>query len=139
MSWPTFEDGTVDWVMVFEDTETGLVPLIDRADTRTKLASCVHVVVQSLFAREADAGVREAYIATLDKMIDAGEDGDDGLITLKYEIRTLLRTIKSDRVDRARAIANGEAQKPMTDEDREKTANEAIEALNAWMESDHDD
>lgn len=40
MGWPTFKDGTVDWKSVFNDPETGLIVMINNADTPEKLRVC---------------------------------------------------------------------------------------------------
>jgi hypothetical protein len=140
MSWPTFADGTVDWVLVFEDPDTGLIPLIQRADTSEKLISCVHLVVQSLFTRDDDGPIRKAYLNSLDALIqrheEAHPEGGGDLTLLRTNISALLRTIKTDRIERARAFSEGRTAPPTTDEERRAEVDLALKELEAWLEQD---
>ena len=139
MGWPTFADGTVDWVLVFEDPDTGLIPLIQRADTSDKLVSCVHLVVQSLFTRDEDGPVRKAYLTTLDTLIqrhlDLHPDSSEDLTLLKTNISALLRSIKTDRIERARAFANGKTERA-TEEERRAEIDLALKGLEDWLAED---
>ena len=132
MTWPLQADGTIDWKLVFEDPETGLIPLIDRASTPEKLVSCVHVVVHSLFVRADDETLRRAYLSELDSLIrrhkELSFDAEMGLSLLKGNIQALLRSIKNDRIASAQATA--EAQP--ADSDRRK-ADQAQDRLQDWM------
>ena len=58
MGWPTFKDGTVDWKSVFNDPETGLIVMINNADTPEKLRACYHATINGLFSRKLDAEIR---------------------------------------------------------------------------------
>ena len=61
MNWPKMPDGTVDWMAAFQYPETGLVSLIEQADTSDKLRACFITVIDSLFSRKNDADVRQTY------------------------------------------------------------------------------
>lgn len=144
MSWPRHADGSVDWVKVFEDPDIGLIPLIERSDASEKLISCVDVVVRSLFVREADSHVRDRYLDALNDLVDRHDEmfsgGDEDLLLLKTNVVSLLRSIKNDRIERARALARDDtagADTPTADERRRETE-WAIRALDEWMNDDGD-
>jgi hypothetical protein len=104
MSWPTLENGTVDWATVFDDPETGLIAMIDRADTPDKLRACYHVAIHGLFSRELDVEVRNRYLHELDKYFTIKQD-ERHVTGLKKQIANLFHEIMRIRVERARAYA----------------------------------
>lgn len=119
-SWPILPDGTVDWATVFEATDTGLIALIDGADTEDKLKACCQVVIHHLFQRDSDASYRFEYLRHLDQLFTVTGSGEF-LLTLKGRIRVLLRRMKTERMERALAHArqrNGNT----TAEDRRRLA-----------------
>ncbi len=104
MSWPTLENGTVDWETVFEDPDTGLIALVNRADTPAKLRACYHIVIHGLFSRKADDEVRNKYLFELDKYFTIEQD-DRHVTGLQKQIRKLLEEIMEARMERARLYA----------------------------------
>ena len=134
MTWPAQADGTVDWVLVFEDSETGLIPLVERADTADKLLACVHVIVQSLFVRDEDKANRRAFLKNLEALIERHNDRHYGdaadLGFLRDNIAILLRSMKTDRIEKARAAAEGAT----TEEERRQQADEVLKNLDAWLD-----
>ena len=104
MSWPILENGTVDWVSVFNDPETGLIPMINRADTPDKLRACYHIAIQGLFSRESDKEVHDKYLYELDKYFSVDQD-DRHITGLRKQIGKLLQAIMRIRVERARTYA----------------------------------
>lgn len=132
MSWPSLPDGTVDWASVFEAPDTGLIPLIDKADTEDKLQACCHVVIQSLFQRDSDAAVRFTYTSSLSRLF-TDDHSAAHLITLKGRIRLLLREMKNERMARSLAFLRMK-QGTATAEDERRLAEDdplaALEILN---------
>ena len=104
MSWPTLENGTVDWVSVFDTPETGLIAVVNHAETPDKLRACYHATIHGLFSRESDKEIRDKYLFELDKYFTIKQD-DRHLTGLKKQIRNLFHQIMRIRVERARAYA----------------------------------
>jgi hypothetical protein len=103
MGWPTFEDGTVDWVSVFKDPETGLIVMVNNADTPEKLRACYHATINGLFSRKSDAEIREKYLHELDKYFTIEQD-DRHMVGLQRQISILLERIMQSRIERARTF-----------------------------------
>ncbi len=104
MSWPTLDNGTVDWVSVFNDPETGLIAMVNRADTPDKLRACYHITIHGLFSRKSDEEVRNQYLYELDKYFTIKQD-DRHITGLQRQIRSLFQEIMRVRVERARVSA----------------------------------
>ncbi len=104
MSWPKLENGTVDWKSVFSDPETGLIAMVNRADTPQKLQACYHITINGLFSRKSDQETRGKYLYELDKFFSVEQD-DRHVTGLQKQIRKLLEKIMSDRIERARIFA----------------------------------
>lgn len=120
--WPLLPDGSVDWATVFEAKDSGLIALIDGADTEEKLKACCQVVIHHLFQRDSDASYRFEYLRHLDQLFTVTSSGEF-LITLKGRIRVLLRRMKTERMERALAHVrqrNGSS----TEDDRRRLAND---------------
>lgn len=101
MGWPTFEDGTVDWKSVFKDPETGLIVMVNNAETPEKLQACYHATINGLFSRKSDAKIREKYLHELDKYFTIKQD-DRHMAGLQRQISILLEQIMKSRIERAR-------------------------------------
>lgn len=101
MDWPKLPDGTVDWMTVFQDPKTGLISLIDQADTSGKLRACFVYVIDSLFPRDEDEEVRETYYAILDNTFE-GASGAKALGAQKTKIRMVMMRVMNDRIKVAR-------------------------------------
>jgi hypothetical protein len=128
MSWPTLQDGTVDWAEVFENADNGLIQLIDTADDEAKLKACCHVVIHSLFQRDADAAFRASYIQRLDTLFD-GVGAAENLITIKGRIRVLLRQMKAERMQRALAHARQKQGTATAEDERRLAADDPLAPL----------
>jgi len=101
MTWPTQPDGTVDWALVFNAPDTGLIPMVHRADTLEKLQACYHVVILGLFSRNSDVDIRNEYVHAMDHYYGLYENETD-LPGLKTKISGLLQQIMHERIDRAK-------------------------------------
>lgn len=94
---PFAPDGTTDWEEVFEDENTGLIPLIGQAHTRDALRAYTIIVLEKLLIRKNDHAAMERLTRELDRIIAAGGEGAAGLDASKDAITTLLRQIKEIR------------------------------------------
>lgn len=101
-AWPKTPDGTIDWEIVFEAPETGVIPLITVAPNPASLHKCAEVVIRQLFTRKNDAEQVEKFLAELERIIATGE-GDSGFESSKSSVVDLLRRIKTGRIKRAEA------------------------------------
>ena len=98
------ENGTVDWVSVFDTPETGFIAMVNSADTPDKLRACYHATIEGLFSRKSDEEIREKYLFELDKYFSIKQD-ERHLTGLKRQISNLFHEIMRIRVERARAYA----------------------------------
>lgn len=96
-------DETTDWEAVFEDPETGLIPLIMQASSPGTLKQRAHVVIRKLHNRKNEKAVIEAFTAALDKIIPDNALRND-LPLMQADVKTLLRQIKTTRQRRAAAF-----------------------------------
>ncbi|MDP6788566.1 MAG: hypothetical protein QGI13_15720 [Rhodospirillales bacterium] len=103
MGWPTFEDGTVDWDKVFNDPETGLIAMVNNADTPKKLRACYHATINGLFFRESDDKIRKKYLYDLDKFFTIEQD-ERHMAGLQRQITMLFTRIMQNRIERARTF-----------------------------------
>ena len=109
---PLAPDGTSDWEAVFEDADTGLIPLIGQAQSTESLRACTIVALGKLLIRKNDEAAMERLTHELDRIIADGGEGAEGLDASKDAITTLLRRIKENRKQKAAAhVANKRADK----------------------------
>lgn len=98
-SWPRTTEGTIDWEVVFEHPENGLIPAISAAQKTDTLIDCAAVVTQTLFSRASDEDIRAKYTGELASI--AINNTGEPLDTLLEHITDFLRNIKEDRIQRA--------------------------------------
>ena len=109
---PLAPDGTSDWEAVFEDGETGLIPLIGQAQSTETLKACTIVALGKLLVRKNDEAAMERLTRELDRIIAEGGEGAEGLDASKDAITALLRRIKENRKQKVAAhVANKRAEK----------------------------
>jgi hypothetical protein len=104
MSWPKMPDGTVDWMAVFQNPETGLVVMIEQADTSEKLRACFITVIDALFSRKNDADARQTYYDILADTIPQDADSE-ALGAEKIKLRLVMYRVMNDRITRSREYA----------------------------------
>jgi len=97
-SWPKLPNGTVDWELVFEDPDTGLIRLIEAARQSKTLIDCTAMIIQTLFTRDSDEDVRSQYTKKLAIVATSSVDNVSGMAT---HTSAILRSIKNDRIKRA--------------------------------------
>lgn len=97
-AWPKTPDGTIDWEVVFEDPNTGLIPLVERVRSSEALHSSGEVIFSKLFTRKNDAEARAQMIFRLDEVIAAGGSVED----MTAQVVGLMREVKDERIEKAR-------------------------------------
>ena len=93
-------DQPLDWEAVFENPETGLIPLIMQAKTADALKQTALLVIRKLHTRKNDEPNIEKYSAVLDAIfVDIVRR--HGLNLLQAAVKKLLRDIKNERILKA--------------------------------------
>lgn len=121
MDWPTLPDGTVDWMTVFQAPQTGLIALIEQADTSEKLRDCFAYLIQVLFSRDDDEELRQSYLEILQETFK-GPGGGNALRAQKTKIRMVMMRLMNDRIRLAREHARSPAQQVEDGDDNRRTA-----------------
>ncbi len=93
----------MDWDAVFEDPETGLIGLINKAQTPEVLREVTVVVIEKLFSRRNDGPNREKFLKRTRRIVSEDAAAED-LDALKDGITTLLHSIRDDRKKKAAAF-----------------------------------
>ncbi|MBT3989039.1 MAG: hypothetical protein HON14_01580 [Rhodospirillaceae bacterium] len=98
--WPKTEHGTVNWEIVFESPENGLLTLIGEARTPKALLESSIVIIQKIYTRKDDPAKVEQFIQELSELIP--EDlPEESLADIIEVVTTLLRQIKDFRIQKA--------------------------------------
>lgn len=105
---PLAPDGTTDWEAVFEDQETGLIPLIGQAQSTEALRACTIVALGKLLVRKNDHAAMERLTREVDRIIAEGGEGAAGLDESKDAITALLRWIKESKKKQAAIYVTSE-------------------------------
>ncbi|NQV43813.1 MAG: hypothetical protein HQ501_02830 [Rhodospirillales bacterium] len=100
--WPQTPDGTIDWETVFENPETGIIPVLTSANTKEILHKGTVAVVKQLFTRKNDEAQVESFLKELNYILKETEGSED-LPAMQDSIINLLRRIKDGRVEKAAA------------------------------------
>ncbi len=115
--WPKTGDGTTDWEQVFEDTDTGIIPLIGGARTTAALHESAIVVISMLYTRKNDRTEAARMTRDLDARIDEAGDVDHA----REIVIEVLRGIKARRI----RLAEKHIEQMRQDEAREAAKAEA--------------
>lgn len=110
--WPQTTEGITDWEYVFENEESGLIPLVMTAQTTLVLKECTTVIIQQLFIREDDSASIMKYILKLNDIVPIEQESNTDMEWLKLmrsNVIGLLRQIKEDRVVKANAFLTNKA------------------------------
>lgn len=99
-AWPKTKGGTIDWEVVFENAETGLIPLISGAGSVRALRDSAVVVVKLLYARQDDPPEVERFTAELLSLIP-NDTPERFLPRLVEGVTAILRQIKEERILKA--------------------------------------
>ena len=99
-TWPKTKAGTIDWEVVFENAETGLIPLISGAGSASTLRDSALAVVKLLYTRKDDPPEIERFTAELQGLIP--DDTPEHLLPSLVEgVTAILRQIKDERIRKA--------------------------------------
>lgn len=104
-SWPTTPDGNIGWEMVFEATETGLIPRVLRSKTPLALRKNTIAVVTKLYASGSTPDYVSDFTAELNSVLP-DDLGNDEMIRVSETISTLLRRIKAERIAQIHEVAH---------------------------------
>ena len=99
-TWPRTETGTIDWEVIFENPETGLIRLISGAKSACALRDSAMAVIKLLYTRKDDPPEFERLTAELQGLIpnDTPEDAHPCMVE---GVTVILRQIKEDRIRKA--------------------------------------
>ena len=98
---PLAPDGTTDWEAVFEDADTGPIPLIVQAHSTESLKACTIAALGMLLVRKNDDATMKRLNQELDRIIAEGGEGAEGLDVSRSAITDMLRRIKDSRKQKA--------------------------------------
>ena len=121
-TWPKTKAGTIDWEVVFENGETGLIPLISGAGSASALRDSALAVVKLLYTREDDSPEFERLTAELQGLIP-NDTPEDALPRMVEGVTAILRQIKDDRIRKAEEYVRHEEM--IKDGERRDAANRA--------------
>ncbi len=102
-TWPVTPDDTTDWETVFENPETGFIPLIAMAHSPEVLKQTTLVVIRKLFSRKNDESNFETFAAVLDEIVADVAPASD-IDAMRADVIELLRLIKQERQQKAAAF-----------------------------------
>ncbi len=108
-NWPKTPDGVTDWEAVFEDPETGLIPLITKARSPAALRKSTILVVERLLVRKDDPAEFEKFMAELTRLMP-DDTAMESLPRIAETVTAILRQIKEDRKQNAAEFKEGEEQ-----------------------------
>jgi len=97
-AWPRTPDGTTNWEVVFESPDTGLIPLIAKAQSVEALHLSTTVVIEKLFTRRGDEDAVRILKHQLETLLNT--EGD--FTSKQTGVTQLLRDIKETRIEKAR-------------------------------------
>lgn len=106
-TWPKTPDGVTDWEAVFEDSETGLIPLITQAQSSAALTESTIVVIEKLMVRETDPAEIEKFKAELTRLMH-DDTAKENLPRITETVAAILRQIKEERKENAAEFKEGE-------------------------------
>lgn len=99
--WPRTPDGTIDWEVVFEGPETGLIAMITAAGHHDTLYKVTEKIIRQLFTRKGDEAEVEAFLGELTRITDAAAQTGASVEGTRHSIIDLLRRIKTGRIAKA--------------------------------------
>ncbi|MHA1597720.1 MAG: hypothetical protein ACTSV1_03275 [Alphaproteobacteria bacterium] len=111
-----------DWEQVFEDPESGIISLVERARSVNAYRKSVGLIVQALLVRDDDAPLRVELEARLEGLLGDNDNGANGIETAKDKAITVLRDIKTYRQKKSDECGTRKKQ----DEDRRVTGQAAV-------------
>ncbi len=102
---PKNPDGTVNWTVVFDDAERGILQAIDKTTGVEQLNGLIAQIAPLLFQRKNDAALRDEFIKKMNGILRGNEEL--GFDSTKSKIRRALEEEKTHRIEEAKKyIAN---------------------------------
>lgn len=102
LSRPKKADGTADWEVIFENQQSGLIPLISKAKSVDSLRACATLLINQLFTRKNDEKERARLNSMLSEIFDRA-DVDNGIDDAREGAIRVLRGVKQERLLKAAA------------------------------------
>jgi len=99
--WPRTPDGTIDWEIVFEAPDTGLISLVSAANNHDTLIKVTEKIIRQLFTRKGDEKEVEAFLGELTRITSAAQAANASIEGTRNSIIDLLRRIKTGRIAKA--------------------------------------
>ncbi len=96
-TWPKTEAGTIDWEVVFENPETGLIPLISGAKSAGALRDSALAVIKLLYTQKDDPPEIKRFTVELQSLIP-DDTPEHFLPRLVEGVTAILRQIKDERI-----------------------------------------
>lgn len=127
-SWPKTPEGVTDWEAAFEDSETGLIPLITQARSPAALKQSTIAVIEGPCTRRDDSAEIEKLKAGLFRDIP-DDTAEENLPRIVAAVTGVLRQIKEQRIQKTAGPEKGkeptEGDKGLRREDRKEAAVQA--------------
>ncbi|MBT3550179.1 MAG: hypothetical protein HOO19_16170 [Rhodospirillaceae bacterium] len=123
--WPKTATGNIDWELLFEDPETGLVPYIEAATAPMTLRLNAVQVIQSLFTRKDDEGEIERLSEEINELIP-DDMPENRFPVIAGAVVQAMREIKNYRIRKAEEF---DAQKEEGSERRGERGQHSIKKL----------
>ncbi|MDA0998404.1 MAG: hypothetical protein O2944_09390 [Proteobacteria bacterium] len=98
---PRKPDGTVDWQVVFEDPEFGLIAAIEKAGSTNTIRFVAAATAKHLYKRKNDAVPRQQFIDEMAVLI-AAREADGGLAAVRASVIARFRAEQQQREEKAR-------------------------------------
>ncbi len=102
------KSSAIDWDVIFDHPETGLVPLIYKARSAKALQQYSKVIGDALFNRQGDEERRRAFSTVVNDILEhtakGGHSNAVAFSTAKTKICQVLHSVKEDRQNRARQV-----------------------------------
>lgn len=96
-TWPKTESGTIDWEIVFEGPETGLIHLVSSATTPSILHESTVAIIKMLHSRDDDAQKISKLSVELQMLYKRNIGRENELALLIEGTIAMLRSIKEQR------------------------------------------
>ncbi len=122
---PKTKAGTIDWEVMFENPDTGLIALISQAHSAHALHAIVLAIIKQIYTRKDDSHNIEHITEELQSLIP-DDANDDDLPHLIEGINVILREIKEECI--RKAVEHVEHGKHADSDEKRDAAKHAVKA-----------
>lgn len=124
--WPSTPDGTTDWEVLFEDLETGLIPLVTATKTPEELKQLANSIIRAVFKRKRDMSIITKVSTFLDTLVP--EDADPRRFpTMQAGVKQMMRKVKDDRIKKAAEFVEKKKKQKQSNKKVNRRANPVID------------